>query len=381
MAVKKTYTIGIDARLAGSKHAGIGRYSENLIRRLVVLGAQKSKQVKIKFVLFFFDANQAKEVLATVPDQSNFEIVITGIRHYGFREQLLLPKIYKQANLDLLYVPHWNVPIFYQGKLAITIHDLLWHEQKGTQATTLKPWQYFFKYLAYHLVSRQAVRKAKVIFVPADTIKQTILHYYPFAKDKVTVSKEGLAFNYELVLKQNITPKQRIKKQLIYTGSLYPHKNLKLVIKCLGKMPKYKLLIVSSRNIFQDQIKALIARYKVKKQVIFLGFVPDKKLISLYQESMALVQPSFSEGFGLTGIEAMASHLPVLASDIPIFREVYQNAAIFFDPHSCDDFLQAVETLELSNRKKMVDLGIKVASQYRFDQMAQEIFTKLLRQL
>jgi len=380
MSVNKTFRIGFDARLAGRKHAGIGRYSENLILKLIELAA-KNNQVKVKFVIFFFDTEQAKEVLSQFFNHPNVEVVITNIKHYGLQEQLVLPKFYKKAQLDLLYVPHWNVPIFYRGKLIVTIHDLLWHEQKGTQATTLKAWQYFVKYLVYKYVSKQAVKKAKVIFVPTETIKKTVIHYYPFAKNKIIVSKEGIASKYQNALNHQPTLQPRIKKQLIYTGSLYPHKNIAVVIKSLKKLPKYQLLIASSRSIFQDQIQTLVAHYKVKKQVIFLGFVPDEKLITLYQQSMALVQPSLSEGFGLTGIEAMASQIPVLASDIEVFREIYQDAAFFFDPNSSASFIKALENLESANRKEVIKRGVQVASQYSFDKMAKDIWSQFLKQL
>ncbi|HPS40633.1 MAG TPA: glycosyltransferase family 1 protein [Candidatus Woesebacteria bacterium] len=380
MSVNKTFRIGFDARLAGKKHAGIGRYSENLILKLIELAA-KNNQVKVKFVIFFFDTEQAKEVLSQFFNHPNVEVVITNIKHYGLQEQLVLPKFYKKAQLDLLYVPHWNVPIFYRGKLIVTIHDLLWHEQKGTQATTLKAWQYFVKYLVYKYVSKQAAKKAEVIFVPTETIKKTVIHYYPFAKNKIIVSKEGIASKYQNALNHQPTLQPRIKKQLIYTGSLYPHKNIAVVIKSLKKLPKYQLLIASSRSIFQDQIQTLVAHYKVKKQVIFLGFVPDEKLITLYQQSMALVQPSLSEGFGLTGIEAMASQIPVLASDIEVFREIYQDAAFFFDPNSSASFIKALENLESANRKEVIKRGVQVASQYSFDKMAKDIWSQFLKQL
>jgi len=124
-----------------------------------------------------------------------------------------------------------------------------------------------------------------------------------------------------------------------------------------------------------------VAHYKVKKQVIFLGFVPDEKLITLYQQSMALVQPSLSEGFGLTGIEAMASQIPVLASDIEVFREIYQDAAFFFDPNSSASFIKALENLESANRKEVIKRGVQVASQYSFDKMAKDIWSQFLKQL
>jgi glycosyltransferase involved in cell wall biosynthesis len=377
---QKIIRIGIDARLSGSKHAGIGRYSENLILKLIELSS-KADKITFKLVLFFFDQQQAKEVAGNFYDAKNVEIVVTGIKHYGLKEQFLLPQFYKKTHLDLLYVPHWNIPIFYQGKLIITIHDLLWHEQKGTKATTLKSWQYYIKYFAYKLISKIAIKKAKIVFVPTQTIKETVLYYYPFTKNKIIVSKEGIAPYYQAALKQKIDTKLKIKKQVIYTGSLYPHKNLEVVIKSLKKLPKYKLLIVSSRDIFYDQIKALISRHKVKKQVTFLGFVPDKKLIALYQESMAVVQPSLSEGFGLTGIEAMASQTPVIASDIKVFREIYQDAAFFFDPNSSSSFIKTLKNLEDVNRKKITDRGLQVASQYSFDKMAKDIWLQFLKQL
>lgn len=379
MVANKQVRIGIDARLAGQEHAGIGRYSENLILNLISL-ADKNLGFKTTFVLFFFDRNQAKQVLGDLQKKPHLEIVYTGIKHYGIREQFLLPKIYKKARLNLLYVPHWNVPLAYHGKLMITVHDLLWHEQRGLQATTLKAWQYPIKYLAYHLISRQAIKKATKIFVPTLTIKETILKYYKDVEKKIVVSKEGIAPVYQNVLK-NPLGRARIQKQFIYTGSLYPHKNIKIIIQSLKKLPKYKLYIVSAKNLFKNQIQALISNHKVKKQVVFLGFVKDVKLIELYQKSMALVQPSLSEGFGLTGIEAMACHTAVLASDIPVFREIYQDAAIFFDPKSTDSFLKAVKKLELSSRKEILQTGVKVAGQYSFEKMAEEVWQEFQKKI
>jgi len=86
MSVNKTFRIGFDARLAGRKHAGIGRYSENLILKLIELAA-KNNQVKVKFVIFFFDTEQAKEVLSQFFNHPNVEVVITNIKHYGLQEQ------------------------------------------------------------------------------------------------------------------------------------------------------------------------------------------------------------------------------------------------------------------------------------------------------
>ena len=375
MAVKeKTTRIGIDCRLAGPKHAGIGRYTQNLVLELL-----KIEQKKVEWVLFFTDKSQIKEVLGTKIKNKNLEIVITKIKHYGLEEQTKLAKIFKDANLDLLHVPHFNIPVNYKGELIITIHDLLWHEQKGKSVTTLGPIKYYLKYFAYLFITKKAVRKAGTILVPTETIKKTVCHYYPFAKNKIIISKEGIAESYQKELTKKTNIKKRVKKQIIYTGSLYPHKNIELVIKSLKKLDRYKLIIVGSRNVFQDRTKNLVSRFKAKKQVVFKGYLDDQKLISLYQQSMALVQPSLSEGFGLTGIEAMASKTPVLASNIEVFKEIYQDAAIFFDPKDCEDFAQKVKELEYASRSKIIKKGIAVAKQYSWQKMAQQTYQEYLK--
>jgi len=374
MAKKKRYRLGIDCRLSGSEHAGIGRYCENLVRETIKINQEKDL---FHLVLFFRNLNQAKQVLGEDFYQKtkkyHLSIELINIRHYSLKEQLCLPKIYRQAKLDLLHVPHFNIPIFYRQNLVITIHDLLWHQQKGMKVTTLKPLAYYAKYLAYLIVVKQAIKQAKYILVPAQTIKKTVGKYYRQALNKIVVTKEGIADAYQknlnLVSPKTLS-KKRIKKQLVYTGSLYPHKNIVLVIKALKKLPKYQLLVVGSRNVFQTQVRKMVARYKVKRQVKFLGYVPDDKLIKLYQESMALVQPSLSEGFGLTGIEAMASGTAVLASDIPIFHEIYQDHAFYFNPKDCTSFIAALEKVKFSKREQIIKNNLEFAKKYDWQDLA-----------
>src|SRR5579859_1068350 len=365
----KPATIGIDCRLAGHRHAGIGRYIENLVVRLPNLATE------IQWVYFFHDQQQADEVLGS--EQKNVKVVLAPFRHYFIDEQLQLPTLFAQENLDLLHVPHFNVPLFYKKKFLITIHDLLWHEQQGLDVTTLPKWQYSIKYIAYRYVATQAVKRAVAIFVPAETIKRVITKYYPDTQNKVLVTKEGVDEHLKTTKrKSDMKP-----KTFLYVGSLYPHKNLKLVIDALAKLPDYKLLVVGTRNVFQKQTQEYVRKQKREKQVEFLGYVPDEKLRGLYQEVTALVQPSLSEGFGLTGVEAMAAATPVLASNIPIFIEIYQDGALYFDPHSVESFCAAARSLEKTDRNELQKKETAVAQQYSWQKMAEKTLGEYLHQL
>jgi glycosyltransferase involved in cell wall biosynthesis len=352
--------IGIDCRLSGSRHAGIGRYIANLVKNLPKL--LETHQL----VLFFYDQEQASEIFENKP--KNTEFIFVPIRHYSIAEQIKLPLIFLEHNLNLLHIPHFNIPIFYPKKMVITIHDLLWHQQKGPAMTTLNGPIYWLKYLGYKLVTNLAIKKASKIFVPAQTIKKTVTTYYPNSKNKIIITKEGIEKHFFC---QN-NNKNNTNKTIVYTGSLYPHKNIKVVLEALKYLPGYQLKIVGSRNIFVDRTKKIIKKLKLINQVEFLGYLEDKELIKLYQTTFVLVQPSLSEGFGLTGIEAMAASLPVIASDIPILKEIYQDAAIYFDPFSPKDFARALKDLENTNKNQLIKKGQVIAKQYNWQLMAKK---------
>src|SRR5258708_8640388 len=175
-------TIGIDCRLAGIENAGIGRYIEELVRGLV-------QDTSTTWVLFF----QKKNQLSWLRNETHIRIVIAPVRHYSFHEQLVMPGIFSKEKLDLLHVPHFNVPLLYRGLFVVTIHDLLWHDQRGENMTTLSPLVYSAKYQAYKLVSSSAIRRAKAILVPATTVKDTILtHVTRLDEKKVHITYEGV---------------------------------------------------------------------------------------------------------------------------------------------------------------------------------------------
>lgn len=351
--------IGIDCRLAGKKHAGLGRYTQNLVAELLGNTAAKNDT----FVLFFTSKSQEKNVLpkSIVP---KIETVITPIQHYSLKEQLVFPFYLYKAKLDLLHVPHFNVSLLYTKPLVVTIHDLLWHEKRGGGVTTLHPLVYWIKYFFYHLVTTAAVARSLALFVPSKTVAQTVIKHYPHATKKLVLTPEGS----ELIPPKKYPPRKN--QQLLYVGSLYPHKNIQLVIDALKKLPQTHLVIVGSRNVFQKKVESYVKDRNLQHRVSFRGYVTDAELRDLYLESTALVQPSLSEGFGLTGLEALTLQTPVLASDIPIFHEIYDTAAIYFDPYSVDSFLQSYAKLSKQSRQSFIRKAEAVVNEFSWKKMA-----------
>jgi glycosyltransferase involved in cell wall biosynthesis len=166
----------------------------------------------------------------------------------------------------------------------------------------------------------------------------------------------------------------------VYTGNAYPHKNLKRLIEAMVSLNKksdqmIKLMISSSRGIFTQRLEKMIKDYSAESCVKLLGFVSDAKLPDLYKNSMGFVYPSLSEGFGLQGLETMTLKTLLLASDIPVFKEIYQDNAIYFDPKKPESITLALETaLKMSplEREKRIKKAEDFAKRYSWDKMAEE---------
>jgi len=351
--------IGFDCRLAGTQHTGIGRYILELVPRLI-----KRAPSSYRWVLFVSEPH----LFAALRSNRRVEFVFTTIKHYSFKEQWQLARLFYQAKLDLLHIPHFNQPLLYRRPTVLTIHDLLWHQQRGLAATTLSPLSYYLKYLFYRLVVNQAVKQTKAILVPSRQTKKDLIHYYAEAEKKIVVAHEGVSFAGKATKPNKLLPHD----YLLYVGSLYPHKNVISLLKALTLLPQENLVIVSARSVFRQKIEKQLHQLKLTHRVIFFHWVNDAQLEYLYQKAKALIQPSISEGFGLTGIEAMSLGTPVIASNISIFKEIYQQAAYFFEPTNYHQLAQIIQKQDLSTK---LSRARSLTHQYNWDECAQTTLT------
>lgn len=361
--------IGIDGRLLGLEHAGIGRYTENLVNHL--------KLIDHKNIYYLF---LRKKYFSKLELPENWIKIPVEINHYSLSEQILLPSIIQKYKLDLVHFPNFNVPFLFKGSYVLTIHDLIKHNSRGSETTTRSPYLYWLKYFGYRYIFSHAVKKASKIITPSFTVKNELIRQYNLEEEKICPIYEGFESKFQKTENRNetemILKKYMIERPfVIYTGSVYPHKNIRRLITAVKQITcqDLKLVISCSRNIFLNRLNEEIIKLKAKDKVILAGFIPDDELAQIYQASQAYIFPSLSEGFGLTGIEAMAAGLPVVCSDIPVFREIYNDAVLYFDPYDVNDMVQKITEIinHKSLRAKLIRNGKEAIKRYSWQQMVQ----------
>ncbi|HLL61097.1 MAG TPA: glycosyltransferase family 1 protein, partial [Candidatus Nitrosocosmicus sp.] len=351
---------GIDARLYFQ--TGVGVYLRNLLYYL-----QETAPDNILFYAYVME-DESDRIIFNHP---NFIKVKTSSRWHTFSEQLGFVTKLLSDNLDLMHFTYFSQPLLYNKKFIATVHDTTLLPFKTGKASTKSQIFYEIKHFAFRKVFNNQIKNAINIITPTQTVKQEILDVYgPEYQDKIFPIYEGV--NYELMkATENTNLKNLYKKDFcMYIGNFYPHKNVERLIKAFSKVEgDIQLILIGSENYFSGRILKLIHEMNLKHRIIFCHTASENELAFFYKNAKALIQPSLSEGFGLPLLEAAYFNCPIIASDIPVFKELLEDNYVTFNPLQIKDISQKINQFLKSpltfNYKKIIQ-------KYTFQKMAAE---------
>ncbi len=343
--------IAVDARMLNA--SGIGTYLKNLLPylgkslRLQLLGEPAAIQA-------LGLGNMAETFACSAPV-------------YHPREQWELVSILRKLQPHLFWSPHFNVPWtgISPARQVTTIHDVFFLANPRLVSIP--------KFLYSRFLISKAIKRSRQVITVSEFSKSEILKYTGAAPEKIQVVHNGV--NRQSFKATAEWPHNKWKKPengyILYVGNVKPHKNLATLVKAHEQLAtrgqSLPLWIVGKKDGFITGDSALLQQLGERArhssgQVFFTGLVTDQELQTLYACARVFAFPSLYEGFGLPPLEAMAAGCPVVASDIPVLREVCQSAACYAAPANPHDWASKLEEV-LASPRKQADLVQKGKAQ------------------
>lgn len=161
---------------------------------------------------------------------------------------------------------------------------------------------------------------------------------------------------------------------ILLVGSIEPRKNIKHFLEAYTNLPEslkkhFKVIHVGPSGWLNTEIHNKIQQLESKGQFKALGYLPENELVCLYAGAYVFAFPSIYEGFGLPPLEAMASGVPVLASNISSIPEVVGDCGILTDPFDVDKMSFDLERILTDNqlRSLLMKKGPERAKQFSWD--------------
>lgn len=364
--------ICLDLQPMLSQKTGIGYYTENLVKNLY--NGNKNKYTGVTFSFFRRKKNQR---------------LIEGIRykHYNFfpfySEKIrfiskFLPistNFFLKENYDIYHSFNSNIPYKIKKNInvIITIHDLipfLFPELcKGDKK------KYFDSLV-------EKIKRVNIIITVSEYSKRDIIKYLKVDPQKIRIVSPGIELkDYERVKDNEIKKvKEKYnlpKKFILFLGALEPKKNIVNIIKGFERanLKNIKLVIAGGKGWKYEEIFETYKNSPYKKNIQMLDYIAEEDKIALYKGAELFIFPSLYEGFGMPVLEAMASGIPVITSNISSLPEVAGEAAILVNPYDIVEIAKAIENVIKNDKlkKEMIEKGLKQARKFTWENSVKKL--------
>jgi glycosyltransferase involved in cell wall biosynthesis len=221
--------------------------------------------------------------------------------------------------------------------LILTLHDLIYYTNRTPPPEFAAPIRLLWR--LYHLAwwpQRMLLNRADAVVTVSETTAAEMREH--------RLTRRPVAVVTNAADPQSPPPRSApATRDLVYMGSFMPYKNVGALARALGSLPGYRLHLMSRVT---DRERADLERLAPADSLVFHGGASDEEYREVLLGATAAVTASRAEGFGIPVIEGMALGTPAVISDIPIFREIGGEAALYFDPESPASIAAAVRRLE-----------------------------------
>lgn len=333
-------TIVIDASSAAKEQrTGVEEYAFQIIQNF------KKNAVKAGDRVILFVSKPLSGELSVLPVGWEIRILKWFLSKYWM--QLRVTWELWRRPPEVFFVPAQILPFFISKKIKVitTIHDVCFcHGKNFYQPAEIRRQQ---------LATKRAVKRADLILVPSLFTKEELGRFYRAKSEKIIVTPLAAGEEFhsrERTEVEAVLNKYRLgyKNFFLFLGRVESKKGPALLIPAfeqlkeqMGSGDPLRLVFVGAPGFGFSDIKKLIDKSRYHEFISLLGYIKREDLPAIMAGASALLAPSWCEGFNLPLLEAAASGTPIIASAIPVHKEVLSGAARFVNNEDSGGWMKA----------------------------------------
>jgi len=373
---EKRLTVAVDITAFWEQRTGIGWYLYRLLEhlahedglRLRLYGPDLVDTPDLpRRVVELPEGPALEAVTYTVPEGMSISYVamVGWLRRH-------VPWLIAADGNQLLFAPNYFLPKWFRragGRLVATVHDLSFERVPWTMREETR------RDLEKHL--RRTVERAARVLTDSETVRGELLDTGLVESWRVVAIHlgPGPLARVEAAEKPPGSP----GRYVLHVGTLEPRKNLPTLLAAWrlwreagGDPPP--LVLCGRFGWKSDELRREVEAAVEEGWVHTFGYLEDAKVAALYRDALFVVLPSIYEGFGLPAVEAMAAGAALVASDIPVLREVAGDAARYAPPGEPEAWATACRELEADAeaRSELVRRGLERSRSFAWRRTASE---------
>lgn len=339
-------------------HDGISRFSAGLFAAV---------SQKIATIAIISDMRQ----LESLPKDSEYVLLNDPTKFFA---ELNIARKLNKLGAKLVFSPMQTMGTSGRKfKLLLTLHDLIYYAHPAAPPS-MPPlirvgWRIFH---STYWPQRLLLNAADAVVTVSETTKR-LIHMHSLTKRSVHVVYNAAAHVHEQHKAAHTRPTS--PQKLVYMGSFMDYKNVETLASAMHLLPEYELHLLSKiDNSRREQLAALAPQ----ERIVFHNGVTEGEYLNLLDQAVALVSASKDEGFGIPVIEAMGRGCPAVISNMPIFREIGGEAAIYFENESSESFAKAIASIESSAAWKSASkASLAQAKKFNWQASADELLAAI----
>lgn len=294
----------------------------------------------------------------------------------SFWTQRVLAAALRRDPPEVLFLPIQALPLLRPRRTATVavVHDLEFLKYPETYTR--------FNLALLRFFTRDAALHARKLIAVSQYTKNDVVRVYGRRSEDVSVVHHGVdtnMFREETSSTQwfDVRTAYRLPDEpyILFVGTLQPRKNIGGLVRAFEDLSKHhseRLVLVSGGEWKSSTILRRIERSRGRARIHVLRRVPPTHLAALYRHAQALVLPSFSEGFGLPVLEAMAAGVPVVASNTTAIPEIGGDAVRYVNPHDPNDLTRGIEEVlqDEGLRRRLIVRGSERSKEFTWEHAA-----------